>query len=82
MFPPSFVAVDHWLPVMKVLLPVERYREQHPEEEGKKTGAQKGLTTFNNVSEAESQHDLTNLIISEQLHCCFIAGDIKSHMLI
>lgn len=33
MFPPPFVAVDHWLPVMKVLLSVERYRQQHPEEE-------------------------------------------------
>lgn len=32
MFPLSFVAVDHWLPVMKMLLSVERYQQQHPKE--------------------------------------------------
>lgn len=32
MFPLSSVAVDHWLPVMKMLLSVEKYQQQHPRE--------------------------------------------------
>lgn len=32
MFPLSSVAVDHWLPVMKMLLSVEKYQQQHPGE--------------------------------------------------
>lgn len=30
MFPLSSVAVDHWLPVMKMLLSVEKYQQQRP----------------------------------------------------
>lgn len=32
MFPLSSVAVDHWLPVMMMLLSVEKYQQQHPTE--------------------------------------------------